>query len=144
MDYGIIRFLKAKYFTNLFKRWSMLSAVTNLCLQFQSLKPWKCLCSYGMMCLPQKCKTTSKNLEFLWRQKDSDSDDQFSSLKHSIKQLQSREKGLVPDDATCDNILTFDDEVSELTELLQEQNKLFDRRKQIKNYNYRNACGKSK
>ena len=43
--------------------------MTKLCLQFQSLKPWKCLLSHGMIRVPQHCKTTSKKPVFLMRKK---------------------------------------------------------------------------
>ena len=45
-------------------------------------------------------------------EKDGDSDNPFSTFKHFIKQLRSRDETLVPDYVTCDDILAFDDEVA--------------------------------
>ena len=47
----------------------MLSRLTNLCLQFQSLKPCKCLFSHIIMCLPQPGKTASKKPTFWWERR---------------------------------------------------------------------------
>ena len=46
---------------------------------------------------------------FFNKEKDSDSNDPFSTLKHSTEQLQYRDSNLVPENVTYDDILTFDD-----------------------------------
>ena len=45
-------------------------------------------------------------------EQDDKSNYPFSTLKHYIEQLQSQDETLVPNYVTCDDILTFDDEVA--------------------------------
>ena len=42
-------------------------------------------------------------------------------MKHSIEQLQSRDETFVPDDVTCDDVLTFDNEVAVIQEVLTDE-----------------------
>ena len=62
-----------------------------------------------------------KKAHFSNDEKSDDSEDPFSALKHSIEQLQSRDEALVPDDVTCDDVLTFDDKVAVTQDVLTEQ-----------------------
>ena len=61
-----------------------------------------------------------KKAGFSDEEKD-DFDDPFSTFKHSIEELQSREETLVPDDVTCDDILAFDEEVVVTQEILTDE-----------------------
>ena len=45
-------------------------------------------------------------------EQDDESNYPFSTLKHYTEQLQSQDETLVPNYVTCDDILTFDDEVA--------------------------------
>ena len=49
---------------------------------------------------------------FSGMEQDDESNYPFSTLKHYIEQLQSQDETLVPNYVTCDDILTFDDEVA--------------------------------
>ena len=54
-------------------------------------------------------------------QKGNDSGYPFFTLKHSIEQLQSRDETFVPDNVTCDDVLTFDNEVAVIQEILTDK-----------------------
>ena len=57
----------------------------------------------------QKCL---KKAGFSDEEKENNPDDPFSTLKHSIEQLQPWQESLVFDDVSCNDFLSFDGEVA--------------------------------